>query len=76
LRLFNRLVDGILERALGLAVKEVRHRGHSIKLVLLVRVELKFHAPEIVSAGVRERTVNELPPPHVPRVWEASPDNP
>src|SRR6266568_5103565 len=38
-----RMDYGILRRTLGLAVKEVRHRGHSVELVRLVGVELQFH---------------------------------
>lgn len=48
------LDNSIFRRALRLAVKEVCHRSHGIELVLLVRVELEFHTPEIVLAGVRE----------------------
>src|SRR5437879_1432084 len=38
-----RMDYGILRRTLGLAVKEVRHGGHSVELVRLVGVELQFH---------------------------------
>src|SRR5437870_4470581 len=48
-----RMDNGILRRALRLAVKEIRHGGHSVELVWLVGVELQFHSLFQHPAAVR-----------------------
>lgn len=39
----SHLDDGKLGGSLRLPVEQIRHRGHGVKLVLLVGVELQFH---------------------------------
>src|SRR5205807_3275245 len=48
-----RMDNDILRRALRLAVKEIRHGGHSVELVWLAGVELQFHGLFQHPAAVR-----------------------
>src|SRR5712691_1952563 len=48
-----RMDNGILRRAMRLAVKEIRHGGYSVELVWLVGVELQFHGLFQHPAAVR-----------------------